>query len=505
MILSSLCEAAGLDCPAGAEKIEVCGICTDSGKLTDGELFVCLKGTKTDGHAYLQDAADRGACAAVVAEDYEGEIPSGLFALRVPDTRQAIAQLMDAWCGKPSCKMHFVGVTGTNGKTSVSWILYELLRAAQIPCGLIGTVKCEGPEGIFPKDESTTANMTTPDPEMLYPMLAKMAGQGAKIVVMEVTSHALCMQRCAPIRFDLGIFTNVTRDHLDFHGTQEAYFAAKKKLIEQSERILLNVDDAKLATLRAVRPDGIYTCSVRSKQADYYPEEIGMSFSGVSYNLVSPNARVRIGCPIGGLFGVINSVEAVAAAMLLGVKAHKIKDVMPLVQPIPGRMERVALPADMDCSVFIDYAHTPDALENLLKAVQRMKMRAQRVVLVFGCGGDRDRGKRAQMGQIASRYADYTVITADNSRGEQTSDIIADIIKGVDRRAHYRVIRDRREAIRHVIAHARRGDVILLAGKGHETYEIKENQRLPFDERAIVAQAVAERRGSTQEDIRKGE
>jgi len=347
--------------------------------------------------------------------------------------------------------------------------------------------------------------MTTPDPEVLYPMLAKMAGQGAKIVVMEVTSHALCMQRCAPIRFDLGIFTNVTRDHLDFHGTQEAYFAAKKKLIDQSERILLNVDDAKLATLRAVRPDGIYTCSVRSKQADYYPEEIGMSFSGVSYNLVSPNARVRIGCPIGGLFGVINSVEAVAAAMLLGVKAHKIKDVMPLVQPIPGRMERVALPADMDCSVFIDYAHTPDALENLLKAVQRMKMRAQRVVLVFGCGGDRDRGKRAQMGQIASRYADYTVITADNSRGEQTSDIIADILKGVDRRAHYRVIRDRREAIRHVIAHARRGDVILLAGKGHETYEIKENQRLPFDERAIVAQAVAERRGSTQEDIRKGE
>ena len=215
-----------------------------------------------------------------------------------------------------------------------------------------------------------------------------------------------------------------------------------------------------------------------------------MSFSGVSYNLVSPNARVRIGCPIGGLFGVINSVEAVAAAMLLGVKAHKIKDVMPLVQPIPGRMERVALPADMDCSVFIDYAHTPDALENLLKAVQRMKMRAQRVVLVFGCGGDRDRGKRAQMGQIASRYADYTVITADNSRGEQTSDIIADIIKGVDRRAHYRVIRDRREAIRHVIAHARRGDVILLAGKGHEDYQEIKGVKYPFDERDVIKEVL---------------
>lgn len=505
MILSSLCEIAGLAFPAGAERIEASGICTDSKKLTGGELFVCLKGTKTDGHAYLEDAARRGACAAVVAEDYAGEIPRGLFALRVPDTRLAVARLMDAWCGKPSAKMRFVGVTGTNGKTSVSWILYELLRAAQIPCALIGTVKCEGPAGIFPKDESTTANMTTPDPEILYPMLAKMAEQGAEIVVMEVTSHALCMQRCAPIRFDLGIFTNVTRDHLDFHGTQEAYFAAKKKLIDQSERILLNVDDANIATLRTCRPGGIYTCSARGKQADYYSEEIGMRFSGVWYNLVSPNARVRIGCPMSGQFGVINSVEATAAALLLGVKAQKIKDCMPLIRPIPGRLERVNLPADVDYSVFVDYAHTPDALENLLKAVQRMKMRAQRVVLVFGCGGDRDRGKRAQMGQIASRYADYVVITADNSRSEQTSDIIADILKGVDRRAHYRVIQDRREAIRHVIAHARRGDIILLAGKGHETYEIKDNQRLPFDERAIVAQAVAEYRGSTQKDTDKGE
>lgn len=494
MILSTLCKTAGLNCPVGAEQTEVSGICTDSQKLTSGQLFVCLKGTKTDGHAYLQDAADRGACAAVIAEDYAGEIPEGLFTVRARDTRAAVAYLMDAWCKNPSSKMKFVGVTGTNGKTSVSWMLYELLRYAQIPCALIGTVKCEGPAGVFPKDESGTANMTTPDPEVLYPMLAELAEQGTEIVVMEVTSHALCMERCAPIRFDLGIFTNVTRDHLDFHGSPEAYFAAKKKLLDQSESVLLNVDDARLATLRASRPGGVYTCSAASTHTDFYAQEVSVSFSGVKYNLVSPNARVRVACGFGGRFSVINSVEAVAAALLLGVKAQKIKDGMPSLPPVPGRMERVCLPADADFSVLIDYAHTPDALESLLRAVHGLKKRAQRVVLVFGCGGDRDRGKRAQMGQIASRYADYVVITADNSRTEPTSDIIADILKGVDRRSHYRVIQDRREAIRHVIAHAKRGDVILLAGKGHENYEIKQNQRLAFDEKAIVTEAVAQYR-----------
>ena len=233
MILSTLCHKAGLECPAQAEQIKVSGICTDSGKLCQGQLFVCLKGTRTDGHAFLAQAAARGACAAVIAQEFDGDIPDGLFAVRVQDTRVAVAYLFDAWYGHPSRKMQFIGVTGTNGKTSVAWLLYGLLRHAQIPCGLIGTVRCEGPAGEFQKDISGCANMTTPAPEQLYPMLAAMAEQGTQIVVMEVTSHALAMERCAPIRFALGIFTNVTRDHLDFHGSMEAYFAAKKKLLLQ--------------------------------------------------------------------------------------------------------------------------------------------------------------------------------------------------------------------------------------------------------------------------------
>ncbi len=490
MILSDLCNAAGLTYAKDAAQIPVSGICTDSGKLTKGQLFVCLRGTRNDGHNYLTDAAERGACAAVVAADYTGEIPEKLYTVRADNTRVAAAYLFDTWYGKPSEKMQFVGITGTNGKTSVSWLLYGLLKYAQIPCALIGTVKCEGPAGELPKDTSGNSNLTTPDPEQLYPMLARLAEQGTKIVVMEVTSHALAQERCAPLHFTLGIYTNVTRDHLDFHGSMEEYFAAKKKLLARCDRVLLNADDERVASLRAQSPCVAWICSTRNKNADYYAEEVEMTATGIQYKLVSANARLRVSCSAGGQFAVSNSLQACAAALLLGVKIQSIRDGMALLPPIPGRMERVLLGADIPFSVLIDYAHTPDALENLLAAVRRRKTRAQRIVLVFGCGGDRDKGKRAQMGQIASRMADYFVITADNCRTEPLDGIIADIVRGVDRRAHYRVIRDRRSAIRHVIEHARAGDVILLAGKGHETYEIDKDGRHAFDERAIVRRAI---------------
>lgn len=496
MILADLCGLAGLPCPAGAEQVAVRGICTNSEKAEAGQLFVCLRGTSADGHDYLSDAAKRGACCAVIAQEFAGEIPCGMQVVRVPDTRIAAAYLYDAWCGKPSQKMKFVGVSGTNGKTSVAWTLYELLRAAEIPCGLIGTVKCESPTGEFPKDTSGNANMTTPGPEVLYPMLAKMAEAGTQTVVMEVTSHALCQERCAPIRFDLGILTNITRDHLDFHGSMEQYVAAKKKLLWQCDRVLLNGDDTRLAAFREQSPCRTYTCSVKSTKADFYAEQATVSLSGVKYKLVSSNARVRIDCRSGGQFAVINSLQASAAALLLGVRAQSIRDAISLARPVPGRMEIVPLPKNVGFSVLIDYAHTPDAMESLLRAVQSTRLRSQRIVLIFGCGGDRDRGKRELMGYIASRMADYCIITADNSRTEPTAQIIADIVRGVDRRAHYRVIQDRRNAIRYAIEHARAGDVILLAGKGHEDYEINQNGRVAFDEKAIVQEAVEEfRRG----------
>ena len=492
MILSDLCSAAGLSYPPGAANVSVSGICTDAGRLAKGELFVCLRGTRGDGHDHLPRAMERGACAALIDRAYAGEIPEGLLTICADDTRTAVAYLLDAWYGKPSQKLQFVGVTGTNGKTSVAWLLYGLLKHAQIPCALIGTVRCEGPLGEMPADSGSCANMTTPAPEQLYPMLAAFAEQGAKIVVMEVTSHALAQRRCAPLRFALGIYTNVTQDHLDYHGSMDDYFAAKKQLLLQCERVLLNLDDERVAGLRAQSSCAAMTCSIRDKRADFYAEEAEVRADSVKFKLVSANARLRVACPMGGQFAVINAVQACAAALLLGVRVQSIRDGMPLLAPVPGRMERVPLGGGVPFSVIIDYAHTPDALESLLASVRRIKTRAQRVVLIFGCGGDRDKGKRAQMGQIASRMADYFVITADNSRTEPTDAIIADILRGVDRRAHYRVLRDRRSAIRHAVEHAREGDVILLAGKGHEKYEIDAKGKHPFDERAIVQEAVRE-------------
>lgn len=502
MILLDVCSAAGLACPAGAEQIAVSGICTSSSQLTQGQLFVALRGTHADGHDYLTDAAARGACAAVIEQDFAGKIPAGLPVLCVRSTRAALAYLLDAWCGKPSEKLQFVGITGTNGKTSVAWLLHGLLQHAQIPCALIGTVKCQGPNGeIFEGNEG----MTTPEPEQLYPMLAKCYEQGARVVVMEVSSHALAQERCAPIRFTLGIFTNITRDHLDFHGSMQAYVDAKKTLLLQSERVLLNVDDERVAALRTQAPCPVLTCSARPKSADFCVEEGKVTTSAVQYKLTSANACVRIACRMGGQFALSNSLQAAAAALLLGVKAQSVRDGMPQILPVPGRMERIALDADVPFSVIIDYAHTPDALENLLLAVRKCKTRAGRVVLVFGCGGDRDAGKRAPMGQIASRLADYFIVTADNSRTESTDAIIADIVRGVDKRAHYRVLRDRESAIRHVIEHARAGDVIVLSGKGHEQYEIDQNGKHPFDERAIVERAVKEYRIGIYREQEQGE
>ncbi len=487
MILLDLCSAAGLSCPAGAEQIAVSGICTSSCEVTAGQLFVALRGERADGHHYLTDAAARGACAAVIDQNYAGELPQNLPVLRVQSTRASLAYLLDTWYGKPSEKLQFVGITGTNGKTSVAWLLCGLLRYAQIPCALIGTVRCQGPGGdILEGNEG----MTTPKPERLYPMLAEFCKQGAKIVVMEVSSHALAQERCAPIRFSLGIFTNITRDHLDFHGSMQAYEDAKKMLLLQSERVLLNLDDERVAALRTQAPCPVLTCSVQHKGADFCAEEGKVTTSGVQYKLISASACLRIACRMGGQFMMSNSLQAAAAALLLGAKAQVVRDGMPLLPPVPGRMERVASETGVPFTVIIDYAHTPDALESLLTSVRKCKTRAQRIVLVFGCGGDRDKGKRAPMGRIASRLADYVIITEDNSRTEDVADIISDIVRGVDKRAHYRVMRNRESAIRHVIEHARVGDVILLAGKGHEQYEILQNGTIPFDERAIVRRAI---------------
>ena len=475
--------------------MQIHGIASDSRRVEKGDLFVCIRGLREDGHDYLRAAISAGAVA-VVTEEGRGEIPEGPVHITVPDTRAALARLYHAWYGYPGDRLRLIAVTGTNGKTSVSFMLRAIWEASLEPCGLIGTVACDsGGRRLQSSSVESLANMTTPDPQDLYRLLAEMARDGVRTVIMETTSHALALGKLDALHFDAAIFTNLTPEHLDFHGSMETYFDAKAKLFERCDLAILNGDDAWAMRLRERLRCAVRICSVRGGEADYIAEDIrDGGVEGISYRLHSKDAHMRISCRIPGAFTVMNSLQAAVLALESGKSPACIHDALRTLDGVQGRMERVRLPLGAEFSVFIDYAHTPDALENLLRAARGFCRSEQRLVVLFGCGGDRDRGKRPVMGALASELADYAVITSDNSREERTEEIIEAIVAGIKQtgRKNYTVLPDRREAIEYVLSHAQKGDVILLAGKGHETYEINRTGRHPFDERAIV-QEIAER------------
>lgn len=494
MRLGELLAGAGIKCPQDSENIEISDICTSSKEVSRGSLFICIDGLHTDGHRFAADAVRAGA-AAIVAQDKErlqGIVNVPI--VETTDTRAASAYLYAAFYGGPQNKLKIIGVTGTNGKTTVTAMIYKILKEAGIRCGLIGTVGCLAPSGKLDiRSSNGLANMTTPDPPELYRILSAMEKDGAKYVVMEVTSHALALSKVAPISFCMAVFTNLTEDHLDFHGDMENYFAAKAGLFKGCDCAVVNVDDAYGRRLcESFLGKRLITCSGEEREARYLASEIRADReNGIEYKINSPFLRLRVRCGIPGSFTVMNSLEAVAVATEIGVSAGDIKSALSSLSGVSGRLEKI-LPAGVyksDFSVFIDYAHTPDALENLLRAASGFKKRGQRIVLLFGCGGDRDRYKRKLMGQIASRMADFTIVTSDNSRSEEPREIISEILKGIDKESRYTVIENRREAIEYAIKNARRGDIILLAGKGHENYEIDAEGKRPFCEKDIVTEA----------------
>jgi UDP-N-acetylmuramyl-tripeptide synthetase len=351
--------------------------------------------------------------------------------------------------------------------------------------------------------------MTTPDPEDLYRMLAVMVEDGVEYVVMEVTSHALALGKLEPIHFAAAVFTNLTPEHLDFHGTMDAYADAKASLFSKSECSVINADSPHAARMLAMAGGDVVTCSAEGRCTTYQALEVEQDDRmSVRYTLSSANRRIHLRCPIPGRFTVMNSMQAAIVALELGIRAATVKEALASVAGVKGRMERVKLGPDADITVLIDYAHTPDALENLLRTAAQMRTANSRILLVFGCGGDRDRTKRAPMGRIAATLADEVILTSDNSRGENPQDIVAEILSGVPQREHCRVILDRERAIRDAVLHAREGDLLLLAGKGHETYEIGKDGRRPFCEEQIVKDAFLLRRnrkkqpdgGATEED-----
>ena len=477
---------------------EITGVCSSSSHVRAGGLFVAITGLHSDGHRFIGDAVARGAVAVAVEklallDGRVGDLPREVAVVPVEDTRAALARLSAAFCGNPQNGLRLVGVTGTNGKTTCTRLIYEILCRAGISAGLIGTVGCIAPSGkmIF-ENSDPNANMTTPDPEQLYPMLARMREEGAEVVVMEVTSHALHFSKVEPLSFEIGVFTNLSEDHLDLHGTMEQYFAEKAKLFSRCERAVINGDD-RYGRILASGCGHPLLCSAEGRDAVFCAEDVReLGTDGVEYKLTAPFMRLRISSPMPGRFNVMNTMQAAAVAHLLGVKATDIKDALAFTKGVTGRLERIKIPEKVDFSVYLDYAHTPDALEKLLRTARGFLRGEGRIVLLFGCGGDREREKRAQMGKVAVALADHVIITSDNSRSERATDIISDIRSGIggDACATYTVIEDRRDAIEYAVRGARRGDVILLAGKGHEEYEVGKEGKKPFSERALVLEFI---------------
>ncbi|MBQ8431815.1 MAG: UDP-N-acetylmuramoyl-L-alanyl-D-glutamate--2,6-diaminopimelate ligase [Clostridia bacterium] len=503
MKLKQLCSAAALDCPREWEDAEITAIVSNTAHACPGGLFVCIRGLRTDSHTLVGEAVQKGVTCIVVQEGCAVERIHGVLYLVAKDTRATLSDLCNAWYGDPVKQLKIIGVTGTNGKTTVTHMLRRILEASFYKCGLIGTVGCESAGRHLEKQNGAPlSNMTTPDPEDLYRMLAEMVRDGVEYVLMEVTSHALALGKLHPIHFEAAIFTNLTPDHLDFHGTMEAYADAKAILFGQSRISILHTDSDYTNVMRSRATGRVVTCTCHRRTADYAAEEITYRQEyGVHYRLTSPKSSLWLQCPVPGTFTVSNSMQAAICALELGIGSAKVQDALATMSGVKGRMERLKLGMHADFSVIVDYAHTPDALENLLQTVAGFKQKHQRTVLVFGCGGDRDQGKRPMMGRLASTLADEVIVTSDNSRSEDPMKIISQICSGMAPQSECRVIPDRRQAIEYAILHAKAGDVILLAGKGHEEYEITREGRRPFSEKKIVQEALAARlQGRKQTD-----
>ena len=500
MRLSELLAGANIECPENSEDVLVTSIVTDSRRVTKGSMFVCIDGLHTDSHKYIEDAVKAGA-SVVVTEYGRDECLGGAAAVKVLNTRSASAFLYNSWHGGPANKLKIIGVTGTNGKTSVCSILRDIFIKCGRRCGYIGTV------GVFSLSERVEyvasdplANMTTPDPAELYAILAKMVSDGVEYVFIEATSHASALSKLDPIFFDILVFTNLTRDHLDFHGNMEEYLYAKAKLFSNCRVAVINADDKYAAQIyKSSRAEKNILCSANGNFSDFSASNIrfggGEGFSmEVRSEIASFDARI----PLEGKFSPTNSLEAIAVALVCGITEGELVKVLPTLSGVPGRMERVEIDKRAGFCVYLDYAHTPDALENALHSVRDIIKNSDsgtegRVILLFGCGGERDHGKRRQMGNIASRLADFVIVTSDNSRSEDPCEIISDIYKGINKEKEHIIIVERESAIRFAVSMAREGDVILLAGKGHEKYEITSSGRRPFDEAQIVRDALREK------------
>lgn len=446
-----------LECRADAET-EISSLCFDSRKACPGAAFVAVRGFKTDGRRFIPAAAALGASVAIVDAPCESDIPYVL----VKDCRKALAVMAANFYGHPEKKAKMVGITGTNGKTTVTNLIKNMLESMGHKCGLVGT------NGNMIGAEFIESDRTTPESLDLYALFARMVGEGCEYIIMEVSSHSLALDRVYGIEFDAAAFTNLTQDHLDFHKTMEEYAATKALLFDRCCHSVINFDDGYAPLMLKGSCPNHETFSARDSRADYFAENIDLESGGVAFDLTYKGEKAKAHLGIPGLFSVYNAMTAVGCVHALGVPFKDAVKALEKAHGVKGRAQRVPVPCDF--TVLLDYAHTPDGVENILKAVRGFAK--GRVVALFGCGGDRDRTKRPIMGEIAGGLADFCIVTSDNPRGEEPMDIIKEILPGVEKSGcPHVVIEDRREAIKYALGHAEKDDVIVLMGKGHESYQ----------------------------------
>ena len=466
-----------LNCPKQYENLIVNNITDDSRKVKAGDLFVCINGPVADGHNYAKSAVENGA-ALVIAERDLG-IENQII---VDDTHATFAEICGKWFGNPQNKLKVIGVTGTNGKTSVCYMIKKVLESLGHKVGLLGTI-----QNIIGNEVLPSKN-TTPGVFELYELFSKMVNAGCDYAVMEVSSHSLDQRRVEGIRFAAAVFTNLTQDHLDYHGDMENYFLAKKKLFDVCDLAVINIDDEYGKRLAADINCRVATYSAKTNASTFSANGINFKPSGVDYDIVGFGTIGRIRLKTAGRFSVYNSLAAAVCTKELGMPLNEITAALSALEGVKGRAEVVN--TGKDYTVIIDYAHTPDGLSNILNTFKECPK--NRLVVLFGCGGDRDKTKRPKMGAVAARLADYVIVTSDNPRTEEPGEIIKDILEGMkDISTPYKVIENRIDAINFAVANAKTGDIIVLAGKGHETYQIIGHDTIHLDEREVIADALA--------------
>ena len=474
----------------GSQDIEISSICYDSRQVKAGALFVAIRGGHVDGHEYVNQAIARGAAAVMVEGAAEG-IPPTVTSIEVENTRAALAFVAVFFHHQPSLKLKVAGVTGTNGKTTTTYLLKHICERAVLRCGLIGTVRYEIGDEILPSAH------TTPEASDLQDLLARMRDAGCKAAIMEVSSHALAQDRIRGVEFDAAVFTNLTQDHLDFHGSIESYFETKASLFtdllpSQTKKrgiAVINIDDRYGAELRTrlARDTRAITYGVGNR-ADFRASNFKTELAGTSYQLDAQDRSFLVRFPLIGKFNIYNSLAALATATAFGIPLRAAILALATAPPVPGRLQLV--PGKRSYQVYVDYAHTDDALHNVLRTLRELN--PHRLIVVFGCGGDRDRAKRPLMGRAAEQWSDYAVITSDNPRSESPQAIIRDIEQSF-KGDKYEIVVDRAEAIKRAVALAEARDIILIAGKGHETYQQFAHETIAFDDVQVARAAIEDR------------